>query len=114
MLRVNFVTSIDGAVAIDGRSAGLSSEADLAVFRLLRRECDALMVGAGTYRSENYQPFLHRPAPHPRLVVVTGSVRVTIPEVPVRPVVLTTGDTDPGELAAVADVVRCADLRDGV
>ena len=35
-LRVNFVTSIDGAVEVGGYSEGLSSEADQAVFKLLR------------------------------------------------------------------------------
>ena len=56
MLRVNFVTSLDGAVSVDGLSAGLSGEADKEVFRLLRRDCDALLVGAGTFRAENYRP----------------------------------------------------------
>lgn len=55
-LRVNFVASADGAVAVDGLSAGLSSPTDKAVFRVLRMVCDALLVGAGTFRDENYRP----------------------------------------------------------
>src|SRR5262245_56250186 len=110
MLRVNFVTSLDGAAAVDGRSAGLSGEADKAVFRLLRAECDAVLVGAGPYRAENYKPLMLRG--RPRLVIVSRSMRITLPESPARPIILTTGDADPGELAA--DVLRCKDLRDGL
>ena len=35
-VRVNFVSSVDGAVTVDGRSGGLGSAADKAVFGLLR------------------------------------------------------------------------------
>ncbi len=107
MLRVNFVTSLDGAVSVGGRSAGLSGEADRAMFRLLRNECDAVLVGAGTYRAENYEPLIRRG--HPRLVVVSRSLNVTFPDAEPRPIVLTTND-----LAAGAGVVQCADLADGL
>ena len=50
-LRVNFVTSLDGAVTLDGYSAGLSGPADKRVFGILRMRCDALLVGAGTLRT---------------------------------------------------------------
>ena len=53
-LRANMVTSLDGAVAVDGRSRGLSSPADRRVFALLRGLCDAVLVGAGTARAEGY------------------------------------------------------------
>ena len=58
-LRVNFATSIDGAVAdSSGVSAGVSSPDDKRVFALLRALCDAVIVGAGTARAENYGPVL--------------------------------------------------------
>jgi hypothetical protein len=53
-LRVNFVTSLDGAVTVDGFSAGLSGPGDKLIFGHLRKICDALIVAAGTVRTENY------------------------------------------------------------
>lgn len=54
-LRVNFVSSLDGAVSVDGVSGGLSSPADRRVFGLLRELCDVVLVGAGTARAERYR-----------------------------------------------------------
>jgi riboflavin biosynthesis pyrimidine reductase len=61
-LRAGFVASLDGAVAVDGRSRGLQSPADLAVFRALRAVCDAVVVGAGTLREEDYGPVRLQPS----------------------------------------------------
>ncbi|MPQ96795.1 deaminase [Modestobacter sp. I12A-02628] len=81
VLRVNFVTSLDGAVAVDGRSGGLGSDGDLRVFRVLRALADAVLVGAGTAAAEGYRPLsadspvgrlrsdLGRPATAPVVVV---------------------------------------------
>ena len=55
-LRMDFVQSLDGAIAVDGRSKGLQSAADLRVFRTLRNVSDAVLVGAGTARQERYGP----------------------------------------------------------
>jgi riboflavin-specific deaminase-like protein len=52
----DFVTSIDGAVAVAGRSGGLSGEGDHAVFHALRSVADVILVGAGTVRAEDYGP----------------------------------------------------------
>lgn len=60
-LRAGFVASIDGAISISGRSGGLSSAADKAVFRALRTSCDAVIVGAGTAITEDYGPVRHPP-----------------------------------------------------
>ncbi len=51
-VRVNFVSSIDGAATRDDRSGGLSGPADRRLFELLRRVCDVVVVGAGTVREE--------------------------------------------------------------
>ncbi len=53
-VRANFVSSIDGAADMAGRSAGLGGDADHRVFDLLRRLCDVVLVGAGTVRTEGY------------------------------------------------------------
>ncbi|NKS52095.1 pyrimidine reductase family protein [Rhodococcus hoagii] len=53
-IRTNFVSSIDGAVTVDGVSAGLGTPADKRVFAVLRELADVVVVGAGTVRSENY------------------------------------------------------------
>ncbi|SCL31402.1 Pyrimidine reductase, riboflavin biosynthesis [Micromonospora nigra] len=125
-LRVNFVTSVDGAVSVDGYSAGLSGQPDKRVFGLLRMLCDALVVAAGTLRHEGYRAVRlderrrawrrdHGLAEVPTLVVVSGSLdldpaQAAFADAPVRPVVLTRADTPaPSGLAEVADVVRCGD-----
>ncbi|MEV1144648.1 dihydrofolate reductase family protein, partial [Micromonospora sp. NPDC049799] len=107
-LRVNFVTSVDGAVTVDDYSAGLSGEPDKRVFGLLRMLCDALVVAAGTLRHENYRAVrldegrrawrrAHGLAEYPTLVVVSGSLdldpgQAAFADAPVRPVVLTRAD----------------------
>jgi riboflavin biosynthesis pyrimidine reductase len=60
-LRANMVTSADGAGFLDGRSAGLSSPADMRLFGLLRVLADVVLVGAGTARVEEYKPARCRP-----------------------------------------------------
>ncbi len=122
-LRAGFVVSVDGAVAVDGASAGLASPADKAAFRALRTVADAVMVGAGTARTEDYGPVLHRPAaaawraahgrsPQTPLVVVSrsgnlpadakfrsGPVLLAVPEGVAVP-------------AVAADVIRTVDPAD--
>jgi riboflavin biosynthesis pyrimidine reductase len=61
-LRANFVSSADGAAYVAGRSAGLSSPADMRLFGLLRVLADVVLVGAGTARTEEYKPARRRPA----------------------------------------------------
>lgn len=125
-VRVNFVSSLDGAVEVGGLSAGLSGQADRRVFRLLRMVCDALMVGAGTFRRENYKPLTLDPerrawrssrglSRYPMLVVVSKSLNLD----PTHPalagaMVLTTGDGDNPALARVAEIVPCTDLTHGL
>jgi 5-amino-6-(5-phosphoribosylamino)uracil reductase len=54
-LRVNFITSLDGATTIDGRSGGLGTPGDLRIFRVLRALADVVLVGAGTANAEGYR-----------------------------------------------------------
>jgi riboflavin biosynthesis pyrimidine reductase len=127
-LRMNFVASVDGAVSLDGYSAGLSGAADKRVFGLLRMLCDALLVAAGTLRHEGYRAIrlderrrawrrAHGLAEYPTLVVVSGTLNLdptqaAFADAPVRPVVLTRRDAPaPSGLTAVADLVRHGEDR---
>jgi len=53
-LMLNMISSVDGRVSIGGRSRPLGSRADRALFHALRSAVDAVMVGAGTARTERY------------------------------------------------------------
>src|ERR671917_469298 len=53
-LVLNMVSSLDGRAAIDWRTKGLSNEIDRELFHHLRTQADAVMVGAGTVRTERY------------------------------------------------------------
>jgi riboflavin biosynthesis pyrimidine reductase len=50
------IASIDGATAVAGVSGSLGGGADRQLFALLRSLADAVLVGAGTLRAENYGP----------------------------------------------------------
>lgn len=128
---------MDGAATVDGRSEGLSGPSDKRVFGLLRALCDALLVGAGTLRSEAYGAFdlgdrrrgLRRDlglAPNPPLVILSASLDLA-PEHPVfamaptRPIILTPASAPAARraaLAEVAEVVICGetivDLAEGL
>ncbi|GAA4863903.1 pyrimidine reductase family protein [Saccharopolyspora rosea] len=54
-LRVNFVSSLDGAVTVRGSSRGLSAPADQRVLGLIRDLSDVVLVGAGTATIEGYR-----------------------------------------------------------
>lgn len=62
LLRGGFVLAVDGGICVDGGSRRLQSPADEAVFHALRAVTDAVLVGAGTARSEGYGPVRPRPA----------------------------------------------------
>lgn len=90
---LNMVTSIDGAVAIDGLSRGLSSGPDKALFRALRAKADIVLVGARTANAERYGPARQ---PGTRIAVVSGSLSVD-PDLPMfRPTAAAdSGSADP-------------------
>lgn len=70
-LRANMVATVDGASTGEtGTSRSINTPADLVVFNLLRELSDAIVVGAGTLRIEQY-----RPNPKP-IVVVSRSGEV--------------------------------------
>jgi riboflavin biosynthesis pyrimidine reductase len=111
-LRANFVSSLDGAVTVDGYSEGLSGPADKRVFGVLRSVCDALMVAAGTLRHEGYGPVrVRRPDGPPPLVVVSRSLDLdpglpALAEAPVRPYVVTCAAAPPSARKALSGVAE--------
>ena len=118
-LAVNFVSSADGGITVDGRSGGLSTPADRIVYRLGNDLADVVLVGAGTAMAEGFEGL--RPdeqtaerrrrnglAPIAPIAVVTTG-RSLPPDAPVltRPlvptIVITSESADPGLRAAWAD-----------
>jgi riboflavin biosynthesis pyrimidine reductase len=53
-VRMNFVSSADGAVTLGGRSGALGGPTDRALMQVLRAMADVVLVGAGTVRAEGY------------------------------------------------------------
>lgn len=123
-LLVNMVASLDGAIAVAGRSGGLGRPADKAVFHALRAVADVVLAGAGTVRAEGYgaaQPTEAQRAARrargqdevPPIAIVSRSLeldtgsRVFVADGP-RPIVITCGSA-PGDrrraLEAHADVI---------
>jgi riboflavin biosynthesis pyrimidine reductase len=107
-VRLNMISSVDGATALDGVSGGLGSLADKRVFAVLRSLADVVLVAAGTVRAENYGP-----AALP-IAVVTRTAQLDwqsrfFTEPKARPIVLTAEDA-PAENVAhareVADVIQ--------
>jgi riboflavin biosynthesis pyrimidine reductase len=62
------VASVDGAIAAEGSSRKLGNPTDTALLLLLRKEADAVIVGAHTAAVENYKP---SSVPHLRIIVVS-------------------------------------------
>jgi riboflavin biosynthesis pyrimidine reductase len=115
-LRVDFVASLDGAVTVEGRSAGLGSPGDERVFRTLRALADAVLVGHGTAAAEGYRPVaadsavgrlraaLGRPVSAPVVVVSRRASLTPGNRLAVAPTVLVTcAAADPDRRAALVD-----------
>lgn len=97
-LVANFVSSVDGAVEVAGRSAGLSNAADRRVYRLGGDLADVRLVGAGTAVAERFRGI--RPDP----VMTERRQRQGLSPVP--PVAVVTGGSSlPAESAVVTDVL---------
>ncbi|MFI7544273.1 pyrimidine reductase family protein [Actinoplanes sp. NPDC049599] len=128
VLRVNFVASVDGAVTVDGKSGGLGGPGDKLIFDSLRMVCDALVVAAGTVRSENYDALrLTAPArawrrahglpEFPLMVIVSGSLdldpeQLVFADAPIRPLVVTHAAAPAGRRAALAGVAEIITVGD--
>ncbi|WP_270890005.1 dihydrofolate reductase family protein [Pedococcus sp. 5OH_020] len=110
-LRVNFVSSLDGAVTgPDGRSGSINTAADFRVFQLLRRLSDVVVVGAGTVRAEGYPALRDEDVDAPVLAVVSNSG--ALPETVARmtsprgsALLLTRRQADPARLSSAREVL---------
>ncbi|HEX8854143.1 MAG TPA: dihydrofolate reductase family protein [Thermoleophilaceae bacterium] len=60
-LALNMVSTADGKAAVEGRTRAISSDIDRDIFHQLRTQFDAVMVGAGTVRTERYGPITKTP-----------------------------------------------------
>lgn len=130
-VRAMMVTTLDGAAAgPDGLSGSISSPVDGQVFDSVRRLADAVLIGAGTLRAEQYGPMRSVEADAerrrkagqalaPQLAVVSGSLDLPW-DLPVwsgstlTPLVLTgpSPDFDALELAQRhSTVLTCTDLE---
>lgn len=127
-VRMNFVSSADGAVTLGGRSGALGGETDRALMQVLRTMADVVVVGAGTVRAEGYgglkvdaDDVEWRRArgldDQPALAVVSGGLHLD-PGDPVfadavrRPVIVTTdaaAAADADRFEPVATVLTCGD-----
>jgi riboflavin-specific deaminase-like protein len=124
-LGLNMVSSLDGKATVDWRTKGLSSDLDRRLFHGLRTQVDAVMIGAGTVRTERYGRMAKSDelrdrreaeglARNPLAVVVSG--RLDLPadlpllHEPEQRVVIATGSdaTLPG-LAAQVEYLRSGD-----
>jgi len=106
-VRLNMISTVDGATALDGVSGNLGSLADKRVFGVLRSLADVVLVAAGTVRAEHYGPST---VP---IAVVTRSAGLDwqsrfFSEAKARPMVLTVDDAPKENLehaSEVADVI---------
>jgi riboflavin-specific deaminase-like protein len=74
---INMVSSVDGRIAVEGKSSSIGSDTDRQTMRTLRSKADAVMVGAGTLRTEKLSLGLDEPAEGQPLAVIatrTGDV----------------------------------------
>jgi riboflavin biosynthesis pyrimidine reductase len=128
-VRLNFVCSVDGAIAVGTVSKGLQTPGDNRVYQQLRDLADVVLVGGGTVRTEGYGPARADPerrarrralgrAEVPAIAVVSSSLNLD-PSAPLftdavaRTIVITHAGKrdDPGAaLAEVADVIVAGDL----
>jgi riboflavin-specific deaminase-like protein len=122
---LNMVSSLDGKATLDWRTKGLSSELDRQLFHHLRTQVDAVMVGAGTVRTERYGALVKSDelrekrireglAPDPVAIVVSG--RLELPaDVPLlqepdqRVVIVTGSDAEIPGVKAHVEYVRVGD-----
>ncbi len=57
----NFATTADGRATVEGRSGPIGDDGDLEVFRRLRTQVDALLIGTRTLGIERYGRAVRRP-----------------------------------------------------
>jgi riboflavin-specific deaminase-like protein len=121
-LALNMVATADGRITIGGRSGPIGNEADRELFNELRAQVDAVMVGAGTVRSERYGRMVRDPDrrdrrraagldPDPLAVIVSARLALDS-DIPLlqdpdsRVVVVTAADAEIEGASAHVDYIR--------
>jgi riboflavin biosynthesis pyrimidine reductase len=122
-LFANFVCTVDGRAAVDGRTQALGSAADLDMLLSLRAAAHALLIGSGTLRAEGYARLVGSPERRaareaaglpadPLAVLISRSLDLPwetaglfkAPEQPV--IVYTSSAVEPPPVAAPVELVR--------
>ena len=119
-VRLNMISSLDGAIAVRGRSGALGGPPDRRLFMVLRSLADVIVVGAGTMRAEHYGPArlddelrerrqARGQATEPAIAVITRSCHFDwqspfFTEAIARPIVLTVDEAVEGSRARGAEV----------
>jgi riboflavin biosynthesis pyrimidine reductase len=101
-VRVNFISSADGAATLGGRSGGLGNAQDQRLMGILRQASDVVLVGAGTIRGEDYGMV------EPRLAIVSRSLDID-PERFHDAIIVTAAATPAGRRKAFRDVIVCGE-----
>jgi riboflavin biosynthesis pyrimidine reductase len=119
---MNFAATVDGRATIGGVSGPIGSDADTAMLAGLRSRFDAVMIGAGTMRSERYGRLAADPErqrrreriglpAEPLMAIVSG--RLDLPwDAPLftagggRVLVFTASEAEPPQTATPLQVVR--------
>jgi riboflavin-specific deaminase-like protein len=124
-LVLNMVSTLDGKATLEWRTEGISSDIDREVFHQLRTQTEAILVGAGTARTERYGRMVKRDDlrekrvgegldPDPLAVVV--SARLDLPaDLPIlqdpeqRVLIATSSDARLEGVAAQVDYIDTGD-----
>ncbi|HUH54099.1 MAG TPA: pyrimidine reductase family protein [Microbacteriaceae bacterium] len=120
-VRINFISSADGAVTLKGRSGALGTKTDQALMKVLRAMADVVLVGAGTVRAEGYGGFGLKPedvkwrrehglSDEPRMAIVTNSADLdaemsVFQKAKQPPLVITHSEADASHLTGVAEII---------
>jgi riboflavin biosynthesis pyrimidine reductase len=122
---LNMVSTVDGRATLAGRSGPISDQADRELFHGLRASVDAVLVGAGTVRTERYGRIIPDPArrelrrqrglsEEPLACIVSGRLALAediplLAEPAARVVLLTSSAASLPTAAAQIDYVRCTE-----
>jgi riboflavin-specific deaminase-like protein len=123
---LNFAATLDGRASIDGHSGPIGSDTDTAMLVGLRQRFDAVMIGAGTMRVEQYGRIITDPEKRARrqalglpgdpLMVLVGSLDLPwdaglFTDGGGRVVIFTSDEDEPPVTATPVEVIRAAEGR---
>jgi riboflavin biosynthesis pyrimidine reductase len=118
---LNFAATLDGRASIEGHSGPIGSDVDTAMLVGLRQRFDAMMIGAGTMRVEQYGRIITDPEKRARrealglpgdpLMVIVGSLNLPwdaglFTDGGGKVILLTGAEGDPPETATPVEVIR--------